>query len=70
MVKLVHGSQNECQKKILQLHLQQTCFDSEIFYDYGTGKVTFKGICLKQDRVSFTHRNIVNLYISNKFVDT
>ena len=28
--------------------------------------VYFKGICLKQKRVSFLHKNIVNLYLSHK----
>ena len=37
-------------------------FDSEIIYNYGKGKIKFKGICLKQDSVSFIHGN-VNLYI-------
>ena len=30
------------------------------------GRVKFKGICLRQDSVSFLHKNIVNLYILYK----
>ena len=39
-------------------------FDPEIIYNYGKGKIKFKGLCLKQDSVSFIHVNVVNLYIS------
>ena len=41
-------------------------FDSEIIYNYGKRKVKFKGICLKQESVSFIHGNVVHLYISCK----
>ena len=41
-------------------------FVSEIIYNYGKGKVIFKGISLKHDSVSFIHENLVNLYISYK----
>ena len=43
-------------------------FDPEIIYNYGKGKIKFKGIFLKQDSVSFIHGNMVNLYISYKFI--
>ena len=39
-------------------------FDPEIIYNYGKGKIKFKGICLKQDSVSFIHMNVINVYIS------
>ena len=29
-------------------------------------EVKFRGICLKQDSVSFLYKNIINLYITNK----
>ena len=38
-------------------------FAPKLIGDYQFQKVEFKGICLKQDSVSFLHRNIVNLYI-------
>ena len=41
-------------------------FDLEIICSYGKGKIRFKGICLKQDSVSFIHGNVVHLYISYK----
>ena len=41
-------------------------FEPQIFYNYGKGKVNFKGMCLKLDSVSFIHRNVINLYISYK----
>ena len=37
--------------------------------DYQFKKLEFKGICLKEDSVSFLHKNVVNFYISYK-VDT
>ena len=30
-------------------------FDPEIIYNYGQGKIKVKGICLKQDSMSFIH---------------
>ena len=36
-------------------------FDPKITYDYGKRKIKFKGICLKQDSVSFIHRTAVNI---------
>ena len=30
-------------------------------------KMRFKGICFKQDRVSFLHKKVVSLYISYEF---
>ena len=35
-----------------------------MIYKYGKGKIKFKGICLKQDSVSFIRRNVANLCIS------
>ena len=39
-------------------------FDTEIIYNYGKRKAKIKGICLKQETVSFIHGNVVNLNIS------
>ena len=39
-------------------------FDSEKGYNYGKGKIKFKGISLKQDSVPFIHGYVVNFYIS------
>ena len=47
----------------------ENSFNPEIIYNYGRGRIKFKGICLKQDSVSFIDRNAVNLYIRYK-VDT
>ena len=47
----------------------ENSFNPEIIYNYGRGRIKFKGICLKQDSVSFIDRNAVNLYIWYK-VDT
>ena len=58
-VRLVHESQKECQKKVLDLHLQQKKGKNKI---KRKGKIKFKGICLKHDNMSFIHRNVVNLY--------
>ena len=41
-------------------------FDPKINYNYGKRKVKFKGICLKQVRVSFFPGNVVNSNISYK----
>ena len=41
----------------------ENSFNPEIIYNYGRGRIKFKGICLKQDSVSFIDRNAVNLYI-------
>ena len=37
-------------------------FDQKIIHNSGKGKIKFKGICLKQESVFFTHANIINLY--------
>ena len=47
----------------------ENSFNPEIIYNYGRGRIKFKGICLKQDSMSFIDRNAVNLYIWYK-VDT
>ena len=47
----------------------ENSFNPEIIYNYARGRIKFKGICLKQDSVSFIDRNAVNLYIWYK-VDT
>ena len=47
----------------------ENSFNPEIIYNYGRGRIKFKGICLKQDSVSFIDRNAVNLYVWYK-VDT
>ena len=47
----------------------ENSFNPEIIYNYGRGRIKLKGICLKQDSVSFIDRNAVNLYIRYK-VDT
>ena len=48
-------------------HTRDTTFYPEL-NDWLTrfGRVKFKGICLRQDSVSFLHKNIVNLYILYK----
>ena len=66
MVKLVHCNLKKCDEKVLHLHLQYISFKPEINYTYDQGRIEFKGICLKQDSVSFLHGNLVNLYISYK----
>ena len=39
--------------------------NSDLDYYYGT-KITvkFNGICLKQDKIAYTHGKIVNIYIA------
>ena len=39
-------------------------FFSGIFCNYGKGKIKFKGICLKQDKVFLIHGNEVNVYVT------
>ena len=39
-------------------------FVSQLIDDYQFKKVKFKEISLRQDRVSFLHKSVVNLYIS------
>ena len=39
-------------------------FDPKGIVVYPLSKVKFNGNCLKQDIVSFLHKNIVNLYIT------
>ena len=41
------------------------CVIPDIDYYYGT-KITvkFNGICLKQDKITYTHGKIVNIYIA------
>ena len=61
MVTLVHGSQKEYQKIATPPSTTDKSFDPKIIYDYGKRKIKFKGICLKQDSVSFIHRIVVNI---------
>ena len=39
-------------------------FSPGIFCNYGKEKIKFKGICLKQDKVSLIHGNEVNIYVT------
>ena len=60
------GVLQECQKgKLKNPHISDTAFVPKLIGDYLFNNiVTFKGFCLKEDSVSFLHKNIVNLYIS------
>ena len=41
-------------------------FAPKLITDYSPHRVKFNGNCLRQDSVSFLHKNVVNLYISYK----
>ena len=51
-------------KRIKNPYTSEISFASELIDGYPIKKVKYKGICLKQDSVSFIHGNIVNSYIS------
>ena len=75
IIKLLHGNLQECrEKKIINLYESDTKFSPD--YDSSYGIMTFKGICLKQESVSFPHKKVVNLYIPyaldkrSKYLDT
>ena len=58
-MKFIYGSQKEFPKKVLHLHLQQKSFYQEVICYFGPEyELKFKGICLKQDSVSFLHKCI------------
>ena len=52
------------QERIKNPHTSDISFTPKLIGDYQFKKVEFKGICSKQNSVSFLHKNLVNLYIS------
>ena len=67
MIKFIHGSQKECQKKVYTSIYNSQSFCPELISSNDADfRTTFKGICLKQNSVSFLHKNIVNFYIIYK----
>ena len=54
------------EESIIPTSTSDNSFDPEINYNYGKRKAKFKGICLKQDSVSFIPGNVVNLNTSYK----
>ena len=63
-VKINREHQQECHKKLLKIRILKTSFAPKLICDYQSKNVEFIGICLKQDSVSFLHKEVVNLYIS------
>ena len=64
MLKFIHGSQKEFQKKVLHPSTIDERF--YLIYFIGIYDLKFKGICLKQNSVSFLLKNTVDLYITYK----
>ena len=54
------------QERTKNLQTSDTTFAPKLIFKYRFYRMEFKGICLKQDTVSFLHKNVVNLYISYK----
>ena len=64
MIKLNRGVLQEC-ISIKNLHTSDTTFVPELIDNYQFSRVKFKGICLKQDSVSFLHKTVINLHVSD-----
>ena len=60
------GSTRMSQENIKNSHTSDTTFSPKLYNKYTFDRVEFKGICLRQDSVSFLHKKVVNLYISYK----
>ena len=56
------GNLQECNTKVLKI--RKLNFALKLIGNYQFKEVQFKGICLKQDSVSFPHKKVVSLYIS------
>ena len=52
------------QENLENLDNSDIIFAPNLIGDYQLKNVEFKGICSKQDSVSFLYKSIVNLYIS------
>ena len=52
------------QESIKNPHTSDTTFAPKLNDKYKFGEEEFKGICLKQDSISFLSKKVVNLYIS------
>ena len=51
------------QESIKNPHTSDVNFALKTIWDYQIRKVKFRGICFKQDTVSFLHKKVVYLYI-------
>ena len=66
-IKFWQENVKDCQKRILQLQLHRAIILSQHWLLFITGIGTkYKGNCLAQDNMCFTHRNVVNLFIVYK----
>ena len=52
------------QENIKNLPTLNKCFAPKLITDYSPYRVKFNGNCLRQDSVSFHHKNVVNSNIS------
>ena len=59
----MNGNLKGCQKKLSQLH--RTIVLLQKITDIHNSKIAlkFEGNCLKQDKVSFAQRNMVNIFV-------
>ena len=61
-----HGNLKDCLMKVLSLMLHQLlAMQTKMIINYVGNKtrVEFDGSCLKEDKITFTHGNIVNIYV-------
>ena len=60
-IAFLTGNLRDCLMKIIHLLL---CLTPDLSY-YGTKtRVKFTGSCLKQDKITYNHKNVVNIYIA------
>ena len=52
------------QESIKNSHTSNITFAPELTKDFQSSIVKFKGICFKQNSVSFFHKKVINLFIS------
>ena len=58
------GSTEMSEERIKNRHILDVNFAVKIINKYNAGEVKFRGICLKQDIVSFFIKNVVHLYVT------
>ena len=58
------GSTEMSEERIKNRHILDVNFAVKIINKYNAGEVKFRGICLKQDIVSFFIKNVAHLYVT------
>ena len=65
-MKFLHGYQSNCLMKKLVLLATLMAQFQKVVYDNARVKAKFNGNLLKQNKVPYNHRSIVNIYFVNR----